>query len=68
MLDWNVRFLSWHPALVPDVWKDNVCVQMCSPAQLRQQSAELYATIDEVLEDTIQKVSCYHNTLWSKQT
>ncbi|XP_057197543.1 muscular LMNA-interacting protein isoform X2 [Triplophysa rosa] len=29
--------------------------EMCSPAQLRQQSAELYATIDEVLEDPIQR-------------
>ncbi|XP_076830590.1 uncharacterized protein mlip isoform X2 [Brachyhypopomus gauderio] len=28
--------------------------QMCTPAQLRQQSAELYAVIDEVLEDTNQ--------------
>ncbi|KAG9275044.1 muscular LMNA-interacting protein isoform X1 [Astyanax mexicanus] len=26
--------------------------QMCTPAQLRQQSAELYAAIDEALEDT----------------
>ncbi|XP_037394755.1 muscular LMNA-interacting protein isoform X3 [Pygocentrus nattereri] len=26
--------------------------QMCTPAQLRQQSEELYAVIDEVLEDT----------------
>ncbi|XP_072533282.1 muscular LMNA-interacting protein [Salminus brasiliensis] len=26
--------------------------QMCTPAQLRQQSEELYAAIDEVLEDT----------------
>ncbi|XP_039546595.1 muscular LMNA-interacting protein isoform X2 [Pimephales promelas] len=29
--------------------------EMCSPAQLRQQTADLYATIDEVLEDSIQK-------------
>ncbi|XP_056616000.1 muscular LMNA-interacting protein isoform X2 [Triplophysa dalaica] len=29
--------------------------EMCSPAQLRQQSEELYATIDEVLEDPIQR-------------
>ncbi|XP_051772841.1 muscular LMNA-interacting protein isoform X4 [Ctenopharyngodon idella] len=35
-------------------WEDPH-TEMCSPAQLRQQSAELYATIDEVLEDTIQK-------------
>lgn len=30
---------------------------MCSPAQFRQQSAELYATIDEVLADSRPTVS-----------
>lgn len=30
---------------------------MCSPAQFRQQSAELYAVIDEVLADSIPPVS-----------
>ncbi|RXN27316.1 muscular LMNA-interacting isoform X1 [Labeo rohita] len=34
--------------------------KMCSPAQLRQQSAELYATIDEVLEDSIQRRQSDH--------
>ncbi|KAA0717633.1 Muscular LMNA-interacting protein [Triplophysa tibetana] len=33
--------------------------EMCSPAQLRQQSAELYATIDEVLENPIKRVRCH---------
>ncbi|KAK7140747.1 hypothetical protein R3I94_013125 [Phoxinus phoxinus] len=33
---------------------------MCSPAQLRQQTADLYATIDEVLEDSIQKHQSDH--------
>ncbi|KAM4607478.1 uncharacterized protein mlip [Polymixia lowei] len=31
--------------------------EMCSPAQLRQQSEELYAVIDEVLEDSIPKAT-----------
>ncbi|XP_073690375.1 uncharacterized protein mlip isoform X2 [Garra rufa] len=35
-------------------WEDPHA-EMRSPAQLRQQTAELYATIDEVLEDSIQK-------------
>lgn len=42
--------------------------EMCSPAQLRQQSAELYATIDEVLEDPIQEHQSHHvkkATEWS---
>ncbi|XP_056116135.1 muscular LMNA-interacting protein isoform X2 [Rhinichthys klamathensis goyatoka] len=34
--------------------------EMCSPAQLRQQTADLYATIDEVLEDSIQKHQSDH--------
>ncbi|XDV50952.1 hypothetical protein PO909_019916 [Leuciscus waleckii] len=34
--------------------------EMCSPAQLRQQSADLYATIDEVLEDSIQEHQSDH--------
>lgn len=50
--DWLVQCLS---------------VQMCSPAQLRQQSAELYATIDELLEDPIQRVSCHQYTISSEQ-
>ncbi|ROL44269.1 Muscular LMNA-interacting protein [Anabarilius grahami] len=40
-------------------WEDPH-TEMCSPAQLRQQSAELYATIDEVLEDAIQKRQSDH--------
>ncbi|XP_073728898.1 uncharacterized protein mlip isoform X2 [Misgurnus anguillicaudatus] len=42
--------------------------EMCSPAQLRQQSAELYATIDQVLEDPIQEHQSHHvkkATEWS---
>lgn len=31
--------------------------QVCSPAHLRQQSEDLYAVIDEVLEDPIPMVS-----------
>uniref|UniRef100_A0A8C5B704 Uncharacterized protein n=1 Tax=Gadus morhua TaxID=8049 RepID=A0A8C5B704_GADMO len=31
--------------------------QMCSPAQLRQESEELYAVIDKILEDGVPKVS-----------
>ena len=30
---------------------------MCSPAQLRQQSEELYAVIDEILANSIPEVS-----------
>ncbi|KTG04231.1 hypothetical protein cypCar_00034529 [Cyprinus carpio] len=33
---------------------------MCSPAQLRQQTTELFATIDEVLEDSIQRHQSDH--------
>ncbi|XP_050981279.1 muscular LMNA-interacting protein isoform X3 [Labeo rohita] len=40
-------------------WEDPHA-EMCSPAQLRQQSAELYATIDEVLEDSIQRRQSDH--------
>ncbi|XP_001341623.4 muscular LMNA-interacting protein isoform X6 [Danio rerio] len=40
-------------------WED-LHAEMCSPAQLRQQTAELYATIDEVLEDTIQTRQSNH--------
>ncbi|XP_067242965.1 muscular LMNA-interacting protein isoform X1 [Chanodichthys erythropterus] len=40
-------------------WEDPH-TEMCSPAQLRQQSAELYATIDEVLEDAIRKRQSDH--------
>ncbi|XP_056327357.1 muscular LMNA-interacting protein isoform X2 [Danio aesculapii] len=40
-------------------WEDPHA-EMCSPAQLRQQTAELYATIDEVLEDTIQRRQSNH--------
>uniref|UniRef100_A0A8D3E4Z8 Uncharacterized protein n=1 Tax=Scophthalmus maximus TaxID=52904 RepID=A0A8D3E4Z8_SCOMX len=36
------------------------CLQMCSPAQLRQQSEELYACIDEVLANSIPEVSLIH--------
>ncbi|KAF5905009.1 muscular LMNA-interacting protein isoform X1, partial [Clarias magur] len=35
--------------------------QMYSPAELRQQSAELYEVIDEVLKDTNQTVTSSHN-------
>uniref|UniRef100_A0A671YUU2 Muscular LMNA interacting protein n=1 Tax=Sparus aurata TaxID=8175 RepID=A0A671YUU2_SPAAU len=36
----------------------NMCfLQMCSPAQLRQQSEELYAVIDEILANSIPEVS-----------
>lgn len=34
--------------------------QMCSPAQFRQQSAELYAVIDEILADSIPAVSVFN--------
>ncbi|XP_067278169.1 muscular LMNA-interacting protein isoform X2 [Pseudorasbora parva] len=40
-------------------WEDPHA-EMCSPAQLRQQTADLYATIDEVLEDSIQKRQSNH--------
>lgn len=37
---------------------NNVCFpQMCSPAQLRQESEELYATIDEILANSSAAVS-----------
>ncbi|KAJ3609948.1 hypothetical protein NHX12_022042 [Muraenolepis orangiensis] len=35
--------------------------EMCSPAQLRQESEELYATIDKILEDSIPKQT-QHNS------
>ncbi|KAL4640900.1 muscular LMNA-interacting protein isoform X5, partial [Arapaima gigas] len=43
--------------------RDENCVQgthseMCSPAKLRQQSEELYAAIDEVLENPMPMASC----------
>lgn len=34
----------------------NYFLQMCSPAELRQQSEELYAVIDEILADSIPAV------------
>ncbi|KTG46993.1 hypothetical protein cypCar_00045020, partial [Cyprinus carpio] len=40
-------------------WKDPHA-EMCSPAQLRQQTTEMYATIDEVLEDSIQRRQSKH--------
>ncbi|XP_016310839.1 uncharacterized protein LOC107664706 isoform X2 [Sinocyclocheilus anshuiensis] len=40
-------------------WEDPHA-EMCSPVQLRQQTAELYATIDEVLEDSIQRHQSEH--------
>ncbi|XP_030628107.1 muscular LMNA-interacting protein [Chanos chanos] len=36
-----------------DQEQEETHAEMCSPAQLRQQSEELYAVIDEVLEDSI---------------
>lgn len=38
--------------------------QMCSPAQFRQQSAELYAVIDEVLADSVPPVSAITSALY----
>ncbi|XP_042624220.1 muscular LMNA-interacting protein-like, partial [Cyprinus carpio] len=40
-------------------WKDPHA-EMCSPAQLRQQTTEMYATFDEVLEDSIQRRQSKH--------
>lgn len=37
--------------------------QMCSPAQFRQQSAELYAVIDEILADSIPVVSVFNSVI-----
>lgn len=34
---------------------------MCSPAQFRQQSAELYAVIDEILADSLPAVSAFYS-------
>ncbi|XP_016112276.1 uncharacterized protein YMR317W isoform X5 [Sinocyclocheilus grahami] len=49
----NKKEASFNPADNYS-WEDPHA-EMCSPAQLRQQTAELYATIDEVLEDSIQR-------------
>ncbi|XP_026080518.1 muscular LMNA-interacting protein isoform X2 [Carassius auratus] len=49
----NKKETSFNPADKYS-WEDPHA-EMCSPAQLRQQTAELYATIDEVLEDSIQQ-------------
>ena len=38
----------------------NYFLQMCSPAELRQQSEELYAVIDEILADSIPAVRSIH--------
>ncbi|XP_058651319.1 muscular LMNA-interacting protein isoform X2 [Onychostoma macrolepis] len=54
----NKKEASFNPA-VNYSWEDPHA-EMCSPAQLRQQTAELYATIDEVLEDSIQRCQPDH--------
>lgn len=54
----NKKEASFNPA-VNYSWEDPHA-EMCSPAQLRQQTAELYATIDEVLEDSIQRCQSDH--------
>ncbi|XP_016422448.1 uncharacterized protein YMR317W isoform X2 [Sinocyclocheilus rhinocerous] len=54
----NKKEASFNPADNYS-WEDPHA-EMCSPAQLRQQTAELYATIDEVLEDSIQRHQSDH--------
>ncbi|XP_059422802.1 muscular LMNA-interacting protein [Carassius carassius] len=54
----NKKEASFNPADKYS-WEDPHA-EMCSPAQLRQQTAELYATIDEVLEDSIQRHQSDH--------
>ncbi|KAM3606067.1 uncharacterized protein V6R79_010148 [Siganus canaliculatus] len=43
--------------VTPDIFATDTHAEMCSPAQLRQQSEELYAVIDEVLANSIPPVS-----------
>ncbi|XP_043090513.1 muscular LMNA-interacting protein isoform X3 [Puntigrus tetrazona] len=54
----NKKEASFNPAGNYS-WEDPHA-EMCSPAQLRQQTAELYATIDEVLEDSSQRPQSDH--------
>ncbi|KAK2896361.1 hypothetical protein Q8A67_010849 [Cirrhinus molitorella] len=54
----NKKEASFNPADNYS-WEDPHA-EMCSPAQLRQQTTELYATIDDVLEDSIQRRQSDH--------
>ncbi|XP_042592017.1 muscular LMNA-interacting protein isoform X2 [Cyprinus carpio] len=54
----NKKEASFNPADNYS-WEDPHA-EMCSPAQLRQQTTELFATIDEVLEDSIQRHQSDH--------